>query len=294
MRIPKWTPVLLLLLVLAGIATVWTVGGSLTRPVPAEFNNAPKGVESVSFPSPSGSQISGWIYHTENPPVAIGVLMHGLRSNRAHMIARAEHLHNIGISSLVFDFQAHGTSTGDRITMGYLESFDAQAAVTFMKARHPGLPLLVIGVSMGGAAAVMATPALEADVLVLESVYSDVETAISNRLSARFPGGHYLTPLLSLQIKPRIGVDASRLSPEKESRRITAATLVLSGRLDQHTRMVDTKKLYEQIPEPKKLAIFDEAGHDDLERFDSKLYWKIVESFIDEHFNYSKNSASSQ
>jgi len=213
-------------------------------------------------------------------PSAIAVLMHGIRSNRAQMIDRAEHLKEMGISSLVFDFQAHGESPGEMITLGHLESYDAQAAVHFMQSIHPNFPIIVFGVSMGGAASVLASPALDVDVLILESVYSDVETAIANRIKARIPGGQYLTPLLALQIKPRAGIDASKLSPVLEAHRVKAATLVLSGELDVQTTVDDTILLYESLPAPKLMKIIDGVGHDDLERHDPDVYWNIVEPFL--------------
>ncbi len=88
-------------------------------------------------------------------------------------------------SSLLFDFQAHGESTGERITFGYLESKDAQAAVNFLHTNLPEEKLGLIGVSMGGAATLLATPPLEVNAMVLEMVYPTIEQAITARLTIR-------------------------------------------------------------------------------------------------------------
>jgi len=161
--------VLLLLGVLAGGLVVWTAGWVLTKPVPVEFSQIPPEASTVSFPSESGSTISGWLYAADKP-MAAAVLMHGVRSNRGQMVARAKHLLDLNITSLIFDFQAHGESSGNIITLGHLESLDAQAALHYIETVTPDLPKLAIGISMGGAAALLAKPALEVDVLVLESV----------------------------------------------------------------------------------------------------------------------------
>ena len=58
--------------------------------------------------------------------------MHGVRANRLVMLARARFLHKAGYAVLLFDFQAHGESSGKRITFGHLEGLDASAAVTFL------------------------------------------------------------------------------------------------------------------------------------------------------------------
>ena len=54
-------------------------------------------------------------------------------------------LRGAGYSTLAIDFQAHGESTGDQITMGQLESLDARSALKWLRARLPGEPLRCLG-----------------------------------------------------------------------------------------------------------------------------------------------------
>lgn len=274
-----------LVLVALGMGLVWIAGSILTKPVPEQFKDTPQAASPITFDSQSGATIHGWLYEATDP-VALAVLMHGVRSNRGQMVARAERLQSLGITSMTFDFQAHGESTGEIITLGYLESLDAQAAVDFVTALNPALPKLVIGVSMGGAAAIMSEPALVIDALIVESVYPDIKTAIGNRLASRLPGGRLLTPLLSLQIKPRIGVSADELAPVQYAKTVDVPTLVLSGRRDLRTTVADTQRLMHALNGEKQLYFFDTAGHDDLERFDSTQYWGVVEPFIRAQLGY--------
>ena len=275
---------LVILGLLVGGSIIWSAGSILTRPVSQKFDAPPQHAVEVSFSSKSGSRISGWFYKAE-APVGVAVLMHGIRSNRGQMTARAEQLLELNISSLVFDFQAHGASPGTIITLGHLESYDAQAALTYVKSVEPDLPVLIIGVSMGGAATLLAKPTLDVEVIVLESVYPDITTAISNRLASRLPAGRLFAPLLSYQIKPRAGVSASDLSPVNEAARVTAATLVLNGSEDTHTTIEDSVRLYEMLPEPKDISIINGAGHVDLESFAQEKYWSIVKPFILSHLH---------
>ncbi len=268
--------------ILASAGFVWTVGTLLTQPVPMRMDQTPAGAVDVNFTSNSGSKVSGWLFKAEEAR-AVALLMHGIRSSRRQMVSRAQHLLEMGFTSLVFDFQAHGESPGEMITLGYLESLDAQAGLGFLKKVAPELPVMVVGVSMGGAAALLANPPLDVQVLVLESVYPDARTAIANRLAARFPGGRLLTPLLSSQIEHRIGIPASALAPAVEASRVKAATLVLSGAADPYTTIDDSQLLYDALPEPRVLELLPEAGHVDLEQFDSGWYWAVVEPFIKKH-----------
>lgn len=274
--------ILSLLCVVACATIVWAAGWLLTKPVPLAFPITPSDATNVSFVSESGSELSGWLYSADDS-AAIAVLMHGIRSNRGQMIARAQHLLGMNITTLIFDFQAHGESSGDIITLGYLESLDAQAALNYLKSVQPDLPAMVVGVSMGGAAALLANPALDVDVLIVESVYPDITTAISNRLSRRIPGGDLFTPLLTYQIKPRAGISASALSTIASAGRVKAATLVLNGTEDKSTTVEDTQRLFNSLPQPKEFRLIEGAGHVDLESYNSDEYWETVELFLHSH-----------
>ena len=56
-------------------------------------------------------RLSGW-FIAGRPGGGAVVLMHGVRGNRLAMLRRARLLHAEGFSVLLFDFQAHGESTG--------------------------------------------------------------------------------------------------------------------------------------------------------------------------------------
>src|SRR4051812_10569967 len=151
---------------------VWVAGGILSAPAPQAIGDLPSDVagRSVQFRSESEATIHGWFIPGEKGAGAIA-LMHGVRANRLSMLVRARFLSRAGYAVLLFDFQAHGESTGEHITFGHLESRDAQAAVNFLRANAPGEKIGVIGVSMGGAAVLLAAPPLAVDALVLEMVY---------------------------------------------------------------------------------------------------------------------------
>src|SRR5262249_53148216 len=198
-----------------GACAAWVAGSMLIGSSHQNVGNLPAELagRAVEFPSTSGATLRGWLLTGERSRGAI-VLMHGLRANRLAMLDRARFLSAAGYSVLLFDFQAHGDSSGDKITFGYLESQDAQAAVDFRRLKLPGQPIGVIGVSMGGAAALLASPKLDVDAMVLEEVYPDIEDAIADRLQMALGSwARILTPLLSLQMKPRLGVSAGMMRP---------------------------------------------------------------------------------
>lgn len=200
-----------LLIPIIFLVVVWIIGGSLLAPKNFSVGNAPIDLKAVNveFPSESGATIHGWFIQGRKGAGAI-CLMHGIRASRLDLIERARFLSRAGYTVLLFDFQAHGESKGEHITIGYLESRDAQAAVKFLKEKSPDEKIGVIGISMGGAAALLSKPALEIDTLVLEEVYSTIEVATANRLATSFGVlAKVLSPCLTLQIKLRLRLLAS-------------------------------------------------------------------------------------
>jgi fermentation-respiration switch protein FrsA (DUF1100 family) len=250
----------------AAVAGLWVAGDSLSAPAnhavgapPADLPAGP-----VEFASESGSTLRGWLLPGRAGRGAV-VLMHGVRSDRTSMSGRARFLNAAGYAVLLFDFQAHGESPGAHITFGHLEGRDARAAVRFVRERLPGERVGVIGVSMGGAAAILAEPPLEADAFVLEMVYPTIDEAIADRLRMRL--GRWagaLAPLLSMQLRPRIGVGADRLRPVERVASLPGPKLFIAGAEDRHTTLTESRRLYEAAEGPKELWVVEGAAHTDL------------------------------
>jgi alpha-beta hydrolase superfamily lysophospholipase len=278
----KWLLACGIFLLLSFIV-VWGSGSLLMRPVQRQLGPPPADLhaEIVSFPSASGSQLKGWYIPGTNQKGAV-VLLHGVRGTKAEMLERARLFAKEGYSVLLFDFQAHGESIGKHITFGWLESMDAQAAVKFLKEKCPGQKIGIVGVSLGGAAAVLAEPQLEADAYVLELVYANIEDAISNRMKIVLgPVGGIFTPLLSWQIRPRLGISTERLKPERTVHGIRQPKLFLAGKNDRHSTIEQPRRLFDAAAEPKELVVFDNASHQDLYAIDPELYRKNVLPFLD-------------
>lgn len=282
MNLKRWIICVLFLFALAFIVGVWLIGGLLASPANAVVGAPPSDLsaESIQFPSESGSQIHGWLVPGRMHEGAV-VLMHGVRADRTSLLDRARFLSHAGYTVLLFDFQAHGESPGSHITFGYLESRDARAAVNFLRTRLPGERIGVIGISMGGAAALLATPPLDADALVLEMVYPTINQAIDDRLQSRFGKlGSALTPFLSWQLKPRLGFGAADLRPIDKVGSIRIPKLFIVGANDQYTRIEESRAMVTAALEPKELWVVNGATHEDLEHFAGPEYRLRVLQFL--------------
>ncbi len=230
----------------------------MVGPPPAEL-----GAEIVTIASPSGSELKAW-FVAGRPGGGGVVLLHGVKGNRLDMLRRARLFKAAGFAVLLFDFQAHGESSGTRITFGRLEGLDAAAAVAFVRGRAPGERIGAVGSSLGGAAAVLGPRPLPVDALVLESVYSEIGTAIANRIRVVLGpvlGGAVARPtawLFEVVLPPFLGMRPAELRPIDHMADITAPLLMATGTLDDRTAMAETMAMFARA---RAEVALDRWGH---------------------------------
>jgi fermentation-respiration switch protein FrsA (DUF1100 family) len=213
------------------------------------------------------------------------LLLPPVRSNRLAMVTRAKFLADAGYATLLIDLQATGESPGDAITFGWRERLDVLAAVKFLNARMPGDPVGIIGSSLGGAAALLATPPLRVQALILEAVYPSIDRAIENRLRMRIGRvGTLAAPLLLWQLEPRLGVRREELRPVDHIAHVRCPVLVIGGVEDLHTTEADTRVLFDAANEPRQLWLIPGAAHVDFYDIARDEYRRTVLTFLDAAF----------
>ena len=130
---------------------------------------APLPPEAVSFAGPAG-RLEGLVDLPDGAPLSIAVVCHphplhgGTMQNKvAYTLARA--LRDEGTAVLRFNFRGVGASEGAHAgAIG--ETDDALAAVSWLRARLPGLPLVLAGFSFGAGVAMRAASRAQASWLV--------------------------------------------------------------------------------------------------------------------------------
>jgi uncharacterized protein len=271
--------------VVAVLVVAWMVGTSLSAPARKSVGSLPadlKGRE-VEFRSDSGATLRGWFLPGEKGRGAV-VLMHGVRGSRLNMVSRARFLSAAGYAVLLFDFQAHGESMGEHITTGYLESRDARAAVDFVRSQAPGERVGVVGVSMGGAAFALAEPPPDVQAVVFEMVYPTIEQAIDDRLRLHVGGWAVVfRPLLTAQLRLRLGISPDALHPIDYVPRVAAPKLFIAGADDRDTTLEESRELFAAAPDPKELWVVEGAHHQDLHALKGREYESRVLGFFEKY-----------
>ena len=283
--------------VLVGAVTL--AGCVMTRPAGTPPLTPPPGlaVERVSFDSRSGSTIQGW-YLRGDPGKGAVLLLHGVGSNRSSMVDRARFLHRAGYTVLLPDFQAHGESDGAHITFGSLESLDANAALDFLRWCSGGESVAAIGVSMGGAAALLGPGPLQVDALVLESVYPTIRQALEDRLAVWLGPlaalNRWVAPIVIRQVSGEIGVGEEALRPIDRIGTANAPIFVLSGTRDAYTPLAEARALFARAQGPKEFWAVEGAKHEDLHAFAGAVYEQRVGAFLAKYLRERPRSADAR
>lgn len=239
------------------------------------------GAVAVEVPVPVGPPLAGWLVAA--PEGAPGVvLLHGIGDSRLALVDRARFLAEAGYAVLLVDLPGHGESPGTSIGYGWPERHAAAASVGYLKRSRPHTRVGVLGISLGGAAAALAGDALNADALVLESVYPTFEAAVGNRVRRVFgPFARPLTAALLGQTRPRLGVPPDSLRPIDGIARLGVPVLVIGGADDPSTPPAEARALAEAAS--ADLWLVEGGGHEDLHAVAPEAYEACIRAFFDEH-----------
>ncbi len=241
-------------------------------------------VQEFSFKSSDGVPLSGWYFPRENAPAAI-IYCHGLFRSRLEMLDRAEKFWQAGYAGLLLDFRRHGKSGGELTSMGYLERLDIIGAVHFLRdSLQFQQPIVVHGVSMGAAAALLAAaeePAIAG--LIVDSSFLSFDETITHHAKTwlglpKFP----IVDELILFTKWRVGFDSEdfdlRHAVEKISDR---PILFFAGGADTRMPPEIAQTLYTASPSThKNLVIIPNAKHGAAFRTDPETYTQAVLNFL--------------
>ena len=242
-----------------------------TQAMPAEVT-----FHEINFKSKDGAPISAWYLPRENAPAAI-IYCHGLFRSRLEMLDRAEKFWREGYAGLVMDFRRHGKSGGELTSMGYLERLDIIGAVHFLKdSLQIQTPIVVSGVSMGAAAALLAAaeePAIAG--LIIDSSFLSFDETITHHAKLFFKLPKFpLASAVILFTKWRVGFNDEDFDLRRAVQKIGNRPILFIGG-GQDTRMPPeiARKLYEASPGiNKNLLIVPEAKHGAAFRADSTAY----------------------
>lgn len=278
----------LFLLFLLAAAVLWLIGSSLIAVDPHPVTLPPAlGAQPLSLAAGPGQVVAASFVAAGDGIGRGGVLLlHGIRSDRRQMVARARFLHEQGYAVMMIDLPGQGASTSPAVTFGLLEAEGVRAALEALRRRVPGKRIGVIGVSLGAASLVLCRDCPPVDAAVLESMYPTIEEAVEDRLRMRLgAAGVPLSRLLLWQLPLRLGIQTSALRPIERMAQLDMPVLIAAGSADRHTLLAETERIHAAARAPKSLWVVEGAAHVDLHAYVPDEYEKRIGAFLAQHLD---------
>lgn len=216
------------------------------RPRPPDVPVGALGVdhEDVIVPT-EGRGLRGWLLKPRDAGTRPAVLLaHGWGSNHGILLQLAEPLVHAGHPVLVFDVRGHGLN--DEVPYVTIRHFrdDVLAAARWAAGRFPDRKRVLVGHSMGGAAAVLAVASgAPVDGLVTVAAPADVLEVTADHLRERGLPGRFMVVALRPFWWPRVGGSFRHLVPERKMAGIAAPVLVIHPTEDRRVARAHAERL---------------------------------------------------
>jgi alpha-beta hydrolase superfamily lysophospholipase len=279
----------LVVIVVLWLLVSWVVAYRLThRRHPRFVESLPAAAatayESTRLTTRDGQNLGAWYVagRDEAPTV---LLLHGNGGSRWNCLGRAEMFRSAGYPVLMISLRAHGDSSGDYNDVGYGARLDVVAAVEFLERRRPGRPVVILGTSLGAAAALFASQELghRVDGYILESPYRDLRTAVWNRVNNELPPGvDWVAYRGLLLVAPLVVPHLDRISPWKAAGDVPSDVpmLILAGEDDRHARLHEARAIFDRVRSHAELVVIPGVTHLRMIELDPPRYNRLVLDFL--------------
>ncbi|WP_417241030.1 alpha/beta fold hydrolase [Celeribacter halophilus] len=225
--------------------------------------------EKITFPGAADVELAARLDRPEGPVRAAAILAHCFTCSKDIAAARriAGRLAGLGIAVLRFDFTGLGHSGGEFANTNFSSNVaDLLAAADWMAGQNMPAQLL-IGHSLGGAAALKAAPQIES----LRSVITIAAPAEPGHVAHNFGGkldeihekGHAMVNLAGrkIEIRKQFLEDISKASLADALPRLGAALLVLHAPRDAIVSIDNASTIFMAAKHPKSFVSLDSADH---------------------------------
>jgi alpha-beta hydrolase superfamily lysophospholipase len=145
--------------------------------LPGKAATQPK-IENERFIAPDGAvlPLRSWL-PKQTPPTAVVVALHGFNDYSNAFATPGNYLSDRGIACYAYDQRGFGGAPGRGLWSG-MEAYsdDLRSFTGEIRSRHPGIPVYILGESMGGAVTIAAMtginpPAVDGVILVAPAVW---------------------------------------------------------------------------------------------------------------------------
>ena len=238
-----------------------------------------------------GLDLYATLIEQENPKATL-LMFHGYRSSGINDFSCAtKFYYSLGFNLLIVDQRAHGRSEGKYIGFGATERFDCQTWARLIYERYgKELPILITGISMGGATVLMAS-ALELPENVAAIISDSAFTSPADILSHVIRKSYHINPSIILPFmnmwsKALAKYSFYDVSTEDTVKETKVPILFIHGLADGFVPSEMSKRSFGACTADKGSVFVENAGHGesylvDKERCEAELK-RFISNILEE------------
>lgn len=248
--------------------------GGLLYPVRRPVNLAPPAHCVEAGFAGEGLTLQGWRCGSPVKSRATIVYLHGIADTRTSSAEVIRRFLPRGFDVVAYDGRAHGRSPGKMCTYGYYEKRDLSRVIDTL----PQGPVVLIGHSLGAAIALQAAADnARVSAVVAAETFSDLATVARERAPFVFTDAAIREAFRIAEERGRFRVDEA--SPLRAAERIRVPVLLLHGEADTETPLAHSRRVFEALQCPKRLALLPGVRHAGSLNAST---WPQIEAWIDE------------
>lgn len=268
------------------------VNVSMTTDVENSTGNAWANTSKYSEVSVKGGDdatLVGRFYEDSSKNKKYVILCPPYKQDMSSMYSYAKHYASEGYGVLLIDFRTQGESGGKFVGMGYLEKDDLQAWVNMLYYKEPDAQIVIHGVGMGAATALMAAndgfKVSNVKCIIADSSYTDAMTIMKSEMENRFKKIplHPTIDVASYVTKFEAGFTLEEASPLKNIDSCKVPVLFIHGLEDSFIPASMTEELYDKATCDKELFEVEGAEHAKAKDIDTSVYFQKVFNFAEKY-----------
>ena len=235
----------------------------------------------VKLKTKDGLTLAAWFIHVANAKGTIA-LFHGHGSEKSANLSQSNTFNELGYSTFLVDFRAHGQSEGNTCTIGYREAEDVKLAYDYLK-NNGEKNIIFYGISLGAATITKAIAdyQLTPEKIILEMPFASLPETVEGKMRMAGLPPEPLAGVLTFWGGMINGFWAFDMKPRDFVKKIKCPVLLQWGRKDKGVKETEIKELFNNIISPKELVVYENSGHENLCENEPDKWEDTVEEFLE-------------
>jgi alpha-beta hydrolase superfamily lysophospholipase len=213
-------------------------------------------------------RLYAWLIHAQEKQTTL-VVVHGWGANAEMMLPLAQPFHQAGMDVLLYDARNHGKSDADSFSSLPRFAEDLNTALNWVKRRNPQHRLILLGHSIGSAAAILAASHRDdIDLVIGLSGFAHPDLVMKRHLERPWLP-RFLRPLILNYIQWVIGFRFEDIAPMNRIPHVSCPVLLAHGTEDTVVPISDMRLIEANAPSqwPIRVLAIEGARHDSVEHF---------------------------